>query len=155
MKKIVFIIFILSTNLFFSQEKNNNYFSLYKDGKSYLKPIKYILFLPERDREKDYKSDIFFYIQGERFVFSKNIHSIDTCSNIFFKKLKFEDVSGLKEKEYLFFKQKVNENNLNKKLFSSMPLTKTHLFFKVFIIKKVENDKYIKYEVDWEYSHSY
>lgn len=155
MKKIHFIILILSTIILSAQERDSDYFTLYKGGQKYLKPIKYILFNPERDKQKKYNDDLFFYIQGQRFKFSNNKHQIDTCSNKLLKKLNFDEAIKLEEKEFIFYKKKVNENNLEKKIFYSMPITKVHLYFKVYIIKKIESEKLIKYEVDWENSHSY
>lgn len=156
MKEIILILLISISIQSLSQEKRNSYFVFYKGGKEYLKPIKYILFDSQVDEKRTKTSEIFFYIKGERFKFSKKEHKIDTCNIKYLKKIKLSKVDKLSNEEFQYRKEKLKEDSHweNKKIKPPMPITKLHPYYKVFIIIK-NLDKIIKYEVDWENSHSY
>lgn len=72
MEKCICFLVCLMVNFIIAQTKSNDYFSLYKEGEKYLKPIKYILFEIKKDNEalkKEDESKIYFYIKKQRFIF--------------------------------------------------------------------------------------
>jgi len=153
MKTIILTILIGLNISTYSQEKKNNFFVFYKGGKEYLKPVKYLLFNPEVDKKTENKSEIYFYIENERFKFSKREHKIDRCNIKYLKKIRLSKAKKLSNEEFEFRVEKLKEDkSLKNKL--PVPLTKLHQYFKILIIVK-NLKEIIKYEVDWEYSHSY
>ena len=154
MKTIILIVLIGLNISTYSQDKENDFFVFYKGGKKYLKPIKYLLFNPKEDKKKETnKSEIYFYIKNERYKFSKKNHKTDTCNVKYLKKIVLAKAKKLANEEFEFREEKLKEDkSLKNKL--PVPLTKLHQYFRVFIIVK-NLKEIIKYEVDWEYSHSY
>lgn len=77
MKKKICLILLVTINLISAQKKENDYFTFYKGGEKYLKPIKYLLFDSNQiDKiKKEDKGQIYFQIKKERFRFDlkKNI----------------------------------------------------------------------------------
>ena len=55
MKKRICFLVCLMVNFISAQTKSNDYFSLYKGGEKYLKPVKYILFEIQKDNEVEKK----------------------------------------------------------------------------------------------------
>ena len=83
MKKFICLLLCLVINFINAQTKSSDYFSLYKGGEKYLKPVKYILFEIQKDNEVEKKEDeskIYFYKKRQRFVFDVKKHKKDTCS---------------------------------------------------------------------------
>lgn len=153
MKKIVLFLLIGFTILSYSQEKENNYFVFHKGGKKYLKPIKYILFNSNFDEKIKSKEEIYFYIKGEKFKFSRKVNKIDTCTVKYLKKINLSKADKLSNEEFEFIKHKLKEDKYwkDKKNQYPMPITKNHNYFKVIIIEKYK-DKILKYDVDWTYT---
>ena len=152
-KRICFLVFLMM-NFISAQTKSSDYFSLYKGGEKYLKPVKYILFEIQKDNEVEKKEDeskIYFYIKRQRFIFDLKKHKKDTCSTVILKKLKLENAENLQNEACEFFKKKKDEVEKQKKVTLIYPPVGCQSYFKVYIIEKINNNELIKYEVDWEY----
>lgn len=130
----------------------DDYFSLQKNGKKYLKPIKYVFFDPKKDKMETSENNLYFYIKNERFLFLKKKHNIDTCNIKYLKKIRLSDAGTLSKEEFQFYKNKIKNDDYwkQKKINPPMPIVRFHPFFKVFIVKKQKN-KILKYEVNWDY----
>lgn len=155
MKNIIYIIFFIASTSLNAQTKESDYFTLYKGGEKYLKPVKYVLFdslNPNTERKKD-KQKIYFHIMGESFVYKKN-YAVDTCPINFLQKIKLDNPADLQKNAYKYFKNKKQEveRKTNSKLPVLNPVTNFFPYFKVYIFERKNNNKLIKYEVDWEYS---
>jgi len=155
MKNVIYILFFIASTFLNAQTQDSDYFTFYKGGEKYLKPVKYVLFdslQPNTERKKD-KQKIYFHIMGESFVHNKN-YTVDTCAINFLQKIKLDDPEDLQENAYKYFKKKKQEEErkTNKKLPVLNPVTGFSPYFKVYILEKSNNNKVIKYEVDWIYS---
>lgn len=154
MKKKICLILLVTINLISAQKKENDYFTFYKGGDKYLKPLKYVFFtIKAGDAKTEKGRKIFFDIDSERFVFDKDKHKIDTCSISFLNKVKLESVTKLRDNEVIFYKNEIIKTEIYKKTGFShpFPITNVHPYFKVYVLEKID-EKLIKYEVDWEYS---
>lgn len=139
----------------FSQSKDSDFFSFYKGGHNLEKPIKYILFdISNRNCKKEIDNKIFFYIGGETFIFDSKINKIKLLDYDYLKKHKIEDATKLSDNEYLYFKKTTTEYQKHTKLPipNSMPVSRNHKYFKVFVFEQKNTKTLIKYEVDWIYS---
>lgn len=155
MKKFICLLLCLAINFINAQTKSSDYFSLYKGGEKYLKPVKYILFEIQKDNEVEKKEDeskIYFYIKRQRFVCDLKKHKKDTCSTAILKKLELENAGNLQNEACEFFKKKKGEVEKQKKITLAYPPAGCQSYFKVYILEKINNNELIKYEVDWEYS---
>ncbi|WP_264531456.1 hypothetical protein [Flavobacterium sp. N502540] len=155
MKKNIYLLVFLSINFINAQTKSNDYFTLYKGGEKYLKPIKYILFDREKNSEfekKESKSKIYFYTQGESFIFDVKRHKKDTCSINILEKLTLENTTNLKDEACKFYVGKKEEVEKKKKITLTYPPVGCQSYFKVYILEKINAKELIKYEVDWKYS---
>lgn len=154
MKKKICLIILFSINLINAQKKESDYFTFYKGGDKYLKPIKYVLFITKEGNAKIKEGrKIFFMIGSERFVFDKDKHKIDTSSISFLNNIKLENTTELRGNEVVFYKNEIKKTEIYKKSGFShpFPISGVHPYFKIYILEKKEM-KLIKYEVDWEYS---
>lgn len=155
MEKCICFLVCLMVNFISAQTKSNDYFSLYKGGEKYLKPIKYILFEIKKDNEalkKEDESKIYFYIKKQRFIFDIKKHKKDTCSIAILKNLKLENAGNLQNEACEFFKKKKGEVEKQKKVTLVYPPAGCQSYFKVYIFEKINDNEVIKYQVDWEYS---
>ncbi|SFN59476.1 hypothetical protein SAMN05444143_1323 [Flavobacterium succinicans] len=93
---------------------------------------------------------LYFYIDGQRFLHKKN-YKIDTCSNTFLKKIKLSKPSSLQQETYEYYKskKKEQEKKMNNGTLLLFPVTGFHNYVKVYVLKKVNTGKLLKYEVDW------
>jgi hypothetical protein len=151
---IVFLFFWISLS---SQNQSDDYFTFYKGGKKYLKPKKYILFEEEKGKKVENASGTYFYIEGNRFKYSKKEYDVDTLNISYLENIHLSKVNDLIDKELEFHKKMIDKDGYWKELFETrppIPISKNHLYFRVFILKK-ENGKVLKYRVSWEYSHSF
>lgn len=155
MKNYIYIWFLLVTTFVNAQKKGSDYFTLYKGGEKYLKLVKYVYFDSNVINEKKTNDElkIYFFIDGQRFV-HRNNHKIDTCSVSFLKKIKLSKPSTLQQDTYEYFKEKKIEQEKirNNKFHLLFPIRGFQDYVKVYILEKINNDKLLKYEVDWEYS---
>ncbi len=78
MKKIFLILLLFGATTIYSQTTSSYFF--YINGKKFVKPVKYILYNYTKDAKKTSKKRIYFYIQGEMFVFLSKKHKLDTCN---------------------------------------------------------------------------
>lgn len=157
MKCRILILLLISSSLIFSQEDQENYFSFYKGGVKYLKPIKYLLFNPNTDKKIQNNKDIYFFIGGERFKFYENRAKTDTLNLKFLEQIKISNAIDLTNDEYRYYNRMVTEDGFWKKTLKSkppMPITKTHQYFKIYILENNEG-KIIRRVVDWEKLHKY
>lgn len=139
MRKIFIIIFLLTSNIILSQ--NKNYYTLEKNGIKYPKIIRYILLDKGEKVIIDSKYTI-FNIDSHRFKYIKTIHEIDTCSYLALNNIKTISTYQLIEDEY-------KEHIKRTKGYGLYPFPLNHYNSKVFIIEKTSSKKIIKYEVDW------
>ena len=155
MKTIIYILFLAASLFTNAQKKEKDYNIFYRGGDPNLKPIKYVLFdsTISYSKKKIDNNQLNFHIDGESFIHKKN-QTIDTCSIDFLQKVKLENPADLQKEEYNYFKKKKKEfeNSGHIKIPNSLPISSTHLYFKVFILEKVKGNKVLKYEVDWIYS---
>ena len=58
------------------------------------------------------------------------------------------------EKEVNYFMKKIEEyeRKTNTKVPKSMPISRTHKYFKIYIFEKVNANKVIRREVEWQYA---
>ena len=149
MKNIGYILLLLFIGTIVNaQSKDSDFERFYRGDEKYLKPIKYVLFDENKNDKKDEGDEIYFYINNQRFFFNSKKHKIDTCSIDFFNKIKLENPTDLTENEWEYFKRKVREYKRNSAI-KAMPLSNVHKYFKVYILKKTNDNKVLKYEVDW------
>jgi hypothetical protein len=66
----------------------------------------------------------------------------------FFYKIKLENPTDLTENEWEYFKRKVREYKRNSAI-KAMPLSNVHKYFKVSVLEKINDNKVLKFEVDW------
>lgn len=153
MKKYIYLLVFLTINSISAQTKLSDYFTFYKGGDKYLKPIKYVMFdssLSENIKTED-KEWIYFKIKGERFKFDKKKNQKDSCPLDILKKIKLENPTQLNNEGYKFYKKKKEEIEKEKNVTLVYPPAGFQSYLKVYILEKISN-KIIKYEVDWEYS---
>ncbi|PIF32362.1 hypothetical protein CLU81_2890 [Flavobacterium sp. 9] len=118
MKKHICLLVFLTINSIGAQTKTSDYFTFYKGGDKYLKPIKYVMFdsnLSENIKTED-KDLIYFKIKGERFKFDKKKNKKDSCSLDILKKIKLENPTQLNNEGYKSFKKKKEEIEKEKML---------------------------------------
>ena len=156
MRTIICTLLLLNVSFTNSQNFKLDFYNFYKGGNESKKPIKYVLFDVKEGNHngREHKNVIYFNIKTERFVFNKEKHKIDTCSITLLKKVKLESAEKLQEEETNYFIKRVEEyeKRTNRKVPKSMPLSRTHKYLKVYILEKIDTDKVIRHEVDWEYS---
>ncbi|MET2986450.1 hypothetical protein [Aureibaculum conchae] len=143
MKRVFAITLVLISNFAFAQ--NKHYYSLEKGGKEYPKIIRFVE-LGGGEKFLDDSKNIVFNIDNQRFKYFDKKHKIDTCSNFSLQKHKIITIKQLIKDEY--------EEHLNKtkKEGIKMPPPLNHYNSRVFVIEKINEEKYIKYEVEWIYS---
>ena len=73
-------------------------------------------------------------------------HKIDTCSILKLKRIKIVTINQLIKDEFEEHLDKTKKENIN------MPPPLNHYNSRVFIIEKIPEEKFIKYEVNWIYS---
>jgi hypothetical protein len=152
MKKYICIFLFLAANILSSQS-TNDYFSLYKGGEKYLKPVKYLLFdASNSDNIKvKEKEHTYFQIKEQRFKFDIKKNTVNNCSSDILKKIKLENPAELEHNAYKFFKNKKEEAEKKNKIKLVYPPAGYQSYFKIYILEKI-NNKIIKYEVNWENS---
>ena len=153
MKKLFLIFVLFISNILYSQVKESDYFKFYKEDIKRLKPIKYLLFDSLKEKKIANMDKVFYYIQGERFVFSNKKYKTDTCSIEYLKKVKIETGENLAEAEIEFFRNTIPMEKYDEAGVSPpFPIAKIHPFFKIYLLEKTKDNKLIKREVDWEFS---
>lgn len=155
MKNVFYILLILVTTFVNAQTKESDFYSFYKGGDKYLKPIKYVLFDSTANyvEKKIIQDVIYFNIKREQFVYKKN-HNLDTCSLDFIGKIKLDNPADLEQNAFLYFKNKKEEieKKSNNKTLILFPVAGFNNYFKVYVLEKNAKNQLLKYEVDWEYS---
>ncbi|UUW09829.1 hypothetical protein NLG42_03300 [Flavobacterium plurextorum] len=153
MKKNICLLVFLTINLISGQAKPSDYFTLYKGGDKFLKPVKYVMFdSTSRDNTEVKENGLtYFVIKGERFKFDEKTHKKESCLLESLSKIKLENPADLQNDGYKFFKKKKEEVEKVKKIKLIYPPTGYQTYFKIFVLKKIRNEIF-KYEVDWEYS---
>jgi hypothetical protein len=143
MKIASFIAIFFLSNFLLAQTKK--YYSLEKNGKEYPKIIRYVML---NNGEKIFHDSIsiFFNIDKQRFKFMRTRHKIDTCSILKLKRIKIVTINQLIKDEFEEHLDKTKKENIN------MPPPLNHYNSRVFIIEKIPEEKFIKYEVNWIYS---
>jgi len=63
MKNLIYILFLVSTTFSNAQTKESDFYSFFKRGDKYLKPVKYVLFdsTASSESKKKVKHEIYFY----------------------------------------------------------------------------------------------
>lgn len=153
MKKNIIAFLLLIVNLISGQTKSSDYFTLYKDGDKFLKPIKYILFdsvLSDNSKIQE-NGQTYFVIKGQRFKFDIKTNKKESCSLDILNKIKLENPANLQNEGYKFFKKKKEEVEKIKKVKIVYPSAGYQPYFKIFVLEKTRNE-ILKYEVDWQYS---
>ena len=84
-------------------------------------------------KEIQKNGEVLFYICGELFILTKNT-KIDTCAITELKNIYLSDI----------FKVKKNVDAIN-------PLYPEKVFEKIFLIEKINEKSFVKYEVKWKY----
>lgn len=106
--------------------------------------IKYLIFDNKKDEKKEYPKKIFFYIDGETFIYLKSENKLRVCDVRFLRNIKITTPMRLNEQEYVVLKREyINQNR-------PVPITKYHSCFSVVVIEK-KSDRIIKYSVYWTY----
>lgn len=150
MKKVFLVLLIVFSIISHSQERENNYFVLNKGGEKYLKPIKYIMFNGKKDKKSVHNLGTYFYIEDNRFFFSKKNHKIDTCNIKHLNKIKFTEVSNLKKEAYNFYIETLKEDNYWKDKTKKHPMPlKINSYVKIVLVS-IEDNNLLKYDVFWK-----
>jgi hypothetical protein len=154
MKKIFnVVVFCLSFSIF-AQSKGSDFFTFYKGGNKYTKPLKYVLFdSATGDIKKEVDNKTYFYMGGETFIFDSKINKLDYCTTDE-TKFTISKSKDLQEKAHLFYKEKkqLEEKKLKLKTPIPYPVTDFSRYFKIFVLEKTNQNTLLKYEVDWIYS---
>ncbi|CAA9203743.1 hypothetical protein FLA105534_04925 [Flavobacterium bizetiae] len=152
MKKYIYLLMLLVINSITAQTKPTDYFSFYKGGERYLKPIKYVMFdSSKNDNSKtEYKQIIYFQIKQQLFKFDAKNNSSDTCSVDILKKISLENPAELENDAIAFFKNKKKEVESKNKVKLLYPPGGYNSFFKIYVLEKVKSNKIIKYEVNFQ-----
>lgn len=150
------MIFCASCTMF-AQSKVIDFENFYRGDINYKKPIKYVLFDKSiGNTKKEINNRIYFYMGGETFIYDSKLNKIETCTFYHLKKYKLENPKNLTDNEYLYFKNKVTEFQKETKpklqIPNSMPISRNHKYFKIFVLEKTNKNTLLKYEVDWIYS---
>ncbi|MBB4800000.1 hypothetical protein HNP37_000039 [Flavobacterium nitrogenifigens] len=154
MTKNIYLLILLTINFISAQTKSNDYFSFYKGGEKYLKPIKYLMFDSSKDdniKTTD-NAQIYFKIKKEHFKYNPQKNKASTYSIDFLEKIKLEKPDDLENDAYKFFKAKKEEIERKNKIKLVYPPAGYQSFYKIFIIEKISTNKIVKYEVNWENS---
>lgn len=139
----------------FSQSKSSEYFSFYKGGNNYEKPTKYVLFdLARGDSKKEGGTLIYFYMEGQTFIFNSKRNKVDSCKIEFLKKITLDNPRDLQEKAYSFYKEKklIEENKMKLKNPIPYPVSDFSSYFKIILLEKTTTGCLINYDVSWKYS---
>ena len=138
-----------------AQPKESDFFRFSKDGEKYLKLVKYVYFDSTVSQNQKISSEqkICFIIDNQRFLYTKK-HRIDSCSLTFLQKIKLSKPSRLNQDTFEYFKKikNVHEKKMNNKTHILFPIKGFENYVKVYVLEKINNDKLLIYEVDWEYS---
>ncbi|MBB1192857.1 hypothetical protein DNC80_04145 [Flavobacterium sp. SOK18b] len=136
------------------QSQESDFFNFYKGGNKYKKPLKYVLFdISAGDTKKEVDNKTYFYMGGETFIFDSKINKLDTYTFDNLKKYKLESPRSLTDSEYLYFKKKIaefqKETKIKLPIPNSIPLSRNHKYFKIFVLEKTNKNTLLKHEVDW------
>jgi hypothetical protein len=95
-----------------------------------------------------------YHINGDSFLYIKKRHKTDTLSIAILKKTKLQSSRRLHEEQDNYFMKKIEEyeRKTNTKVPKSMPISRTHKYFKIYIFEKVNANKVIRREVEWQYA---
>lgn len=145
---LIVIMFVLTSTLHFNilAQNNNDYFTLRKGGKKFLRPIKYVL-LNTTDKQEKNIDNIVFYAGTQKFIHKPIEHVMDTCPKSYFSSLKLSSVNQLFEEE----KNEFNRAKKHEQFHDAVPPLE-HYILKVFVIKAIGMEKFLFYEVEWENS---
>ena len=157
MKKIFCLLIFCVSFSIMGQSKESDFFNFYKGGNKYKKPLKYVLFNTSGgDSKKEVDNKTYFYMGGETFIFDSKINKMDTCTLDNLEKHKLESPRNLTDNEYLYFKKRIaefqKESKIKLPIPNSMPLSRNHKYFKIYVLEKTNKNTLLKYEVDWIYS---
>lgn len=150
MKKVLICILTLLTGSLFSQTRETDSYKLFKDGKSYPKPIVYLL-ADKKDvlYEEEGTGLVIFTIETQRFRHVSDTHEYRVLSEIEFEDFRLTDVVKLVEIEHLEFSKRAREIEMEEGFKPVPPIKHGILKVYVFLPKKGE---YELFEVDWELS---
>ncbi len=154
MKKHICLLLFLSIHFISAQTKSSDYFCLYKGGEKYLKPVKYLMFDSSKNDniKTENNGQTYFQIKNERFKFDLKKDKTTSYSIDFLDKIKLENPDKLENDAYNFFKSKKEQVEKKNKIKLIYPLAGFHSYFKIYILEKMDKNKIIKYEVNWENS---
>lgn len=155
MRKIFCLLLISTSFVMFSQSKEDDFFSFYKGGNKYKKPVKYVFFDISNEYERKMSDDkIYFFMNGQTFIFNSKVHKIETLPVGDLKKYEFENPVNLQKKASEFYKEKkiIEEKRMNLKRPIMYPPTNFCKYFKIFVLEKTNQNTVLKYEVDWQYN---
>lgn len=155
MRKIFCLLLISTSFVMFSQSKEDDFFIFYKGGNKYKKPVKYVLFDISNEYERKKSDDkIYFYMSGQAFIFNSKAHKIDTLAIDNLKKYQLENPENLQKKASEFYKEKktVEEKRMNLKRPIMYPPTDFCKYFRIFVLEKTDQNRLLKYEVDWQFN---
>ncbi|OUL64270.1 hypothetical protein [Flavobacterium sp. AJR] len=150
MKNIIYIILLVTSSIVTGQTKESDYFSFYKGGNKYLRPIKYLLFDNVNGNEKkENENKIYFYVGNQTFIFNSSKDEIDTCAVNYLKKIKLDFPDDLQKDAYKYYKEKKREEEkkMNLKNPILFPVKDFSTYFKIYILEKIADNKVVKYEV--------
>ena len=147
-KRIILFSLLLVCSTLTSQTRDKDYYTLVKNGRKYLKPVKYIMLNDKNDKKiiSSNSENIIFYINSQRFKYDRIKNEIDTCSIGVLDNIKISSVKQLFNDEYEEHKSKLIFEELN------FPPPPNHYNLKIIIIEKTSSKLVVKYEVDWIYT---
>lgn len=148
-KLFILLTGVIMTTLPFGLEAQNvgkDFFVLYEGGKRFLKPKKYLLLSEDATQVKD-EGKIIFYIGKQRFIHKPAEHRLDTCPESYFNSLRLSKVDQL----FIDEKNEFDRAKKQEQYFNAIPPV-GHYILKVFIVRAINKEKYMFFEVEWENS---
>lgn len=147
---IIYTFSFLIINFGFGQVIDNDYYQMYKGGKKYLKPVKYVLFNQINNQFYKENGKLVFFIKSQKFIHNPKNQLFETLSNTDLKDINFNTVADLISEEYLIYKKRSNEIFMETNF--KPPASLSHNYFKILIVERINHKKSSVYEVYWQYS---
>lgn len=149
-KFLVLFYFVFLTFSSLAQDIKIDYYQMYKGGKQYVKPIKYILFTNKNEHVINPDGKIIFYIDSQRFIYNPKEHITFVFTDERLKKIKFQTIDELITEEFEIYK--LRETEIFKESQLKIAPALAHHIFKIILVVNVNEFESLGYEVYWQFS---
>lgn len=127
-------------------QSNRDYYKVIRDGKKRKKIVGYIMPESAELRKVKGKKSIRFYVNKSILEHNPGEHKLDTCSVEEIDKIKLTTLSELGKLELEEHWEAVKEAGI-----VDLPPPPNHHKLKVYLLEKLDELNYMKYEVEWLY----